>query len=57
MSEYVKRAELHTELADFATKTDLKVEIEKLKTTMIQWFVGSSISIAALVIAAVKFLH
>src|SRR5260364_163654 len=42
MSEYIKRADLHTEIAEFATKSDLKatknelkVDIEKLKNTMI----------------------
>ncbi len=86
MSEYIKRADLHTEIAEFATKSDLKatksdlqtemqkfrselkteiqeirselkVDIEKLKNTMIQWFIGSSVSIVALVFATAKFLR
>ncbi|WP_042688443.1 hypothetical protein [Candidatus Glomeribacter gigasporarum] len=64
MSEYIKRADLHTEIAEFATKSDLKatknelkVDIEKLKNTMIQWFIGSSVSIVALAFAAAKFLR
>src|SRR5260363_77437 len=64
MSEYIKRADLHTEIAEFvtisdikATKNELKVDIEKLKNTMIQWFIGSSVSIVALAFAAAKFLR
>src|SRR5260363_29908 len=62
MSEYIKRADLHTEIAEFATKSDskatkneLKVDIEKLKNTMIQWFIGSSVSIVALALPPLNF--